>query len=185
MPQQTRLLTRLEIGAGYAPTPGYLTCDANTNCPVDVHCSADDLPFPAAIFDEVRAVDILEHMPYRATVNVLKEWARVMRCGGRLFVQTPNAARIMRWALDTPDDLDVGLPAELTECPIMIRAAWRLLGGQNDGAYARDGDDWRFNAHYALFDEESLGWVLDRAGFDVVSLDTNPFPNLQCWAVKR
>ena len=40
------------------------------------------------------------------------------------------------------------------------------------------------NAHYAMFDESSIRWYLERAGLVVESLRVNEHPNLLVWARK-
>ncbi len=138
------------------------------------------LPFGNEAVIEMRAVDILEHISWRWTHSTLREWARVITHGGTLYVQVPDAGTIMRWY--ATDD------ARLTHwdqgrCSHLEGATWRLLGGHADGKYA-DVDTWQFNAHFALFSEESLRFALDKAGFDVLDLIVNGHPNL-CASCRR
>lgn len=177
---------RLELGSGYYPTPGFVHLDANPNCP-DVDIVADAYPLTTildATVDELRAVDVLEHLPYRWTLDVLIDWCRVLRRGGRLYVQVPDAGEVMRRFVEEPYSLLERLPDDIEPTP-EAGAAWRLFGGQDDDVCSRDGDDWRLNAHYAMFTGESLATVLQRAGFVVDSVETNEHPNLLCWASKR
>jgi SAM-dependent methyltransferase len=53
------------------------------------------LPFPDGSFDVVTAVDILEHI--EDDVAALREWGRVLRPGGRLFLFVPAHAWL--WSL--------------------------------------------------------------------------------------
>lgn len=176
---------RLELGSGYSPTPGFVHLDLNAAAPdVDVVGPAFPLDLPDASVEELRAVDVLEHLSYQDTAWALAEWARVVVPGGRFYVQVPDADAIMRWYVVDPARLVDRLPPGLPATP-MAGAAWRLLGGHHDETYARDGDDWRWNAHYAMFSEASLHEALDAAGFDVESLEHNEHPNLLCWAVRR
>lgn len=175
---------RLELGSGYCPTPGFTHLDLNPNAPdVDIVGPAFPLDLPNGECDEIRAVDVLEHLPYRQTAPALAEWNRVLRCGGKLYVQVPDAEAIMSWYVSEPHRLLERLPADVPR-DREGGAAWRLLGGQDDEVCARDGDDWRWNAHYALFSRDSLALALDTAGFVIDSLDTNGHPNLLCWARK-
>lgn len=176
---------KVEVGSGYNPTPGFVHVDINPNAPqVDHVCNADDLPFADNTVDEIRAVDVWEHFSYRDSQRVLTEWARVLRPGGRMFVQVPDAHRMMHGFLVDPERW---VTPEFAGQPPIVSIAWRILGGHDDGEYADagSGDDWRWNAHYALFSPESVEWFMDRCGMDVTSLEVNPFPNIQCWAVKR
>ncbi len=181
-------MTRLELGSGYTPyrtdDPEWEHLDGNPNAPhveylLDL---AGPLPFADETFDELRAVDCLEHVSYRDTDKVLREWARVLRPGGTIYIQVPAADVMMARYLQNPTSL---ITDEFREYPPVVSLAWRLMGGQADGDYSKPGDDWRLNAHYALFTDLSLRWYLDRAGLLIEELTINPFPNLCCTARKQ
>lgn len=176
---------RLELGSGYHPTPGFTHLDLNPNAPgVDIVGPAFPLDLPDGSVEEMRCVDVLEHLSYRDTATALAEWARVLSPDGRLYVQVPDAESIMRWFVESPALLLERIPAELPQTALS-GATWRLLGGHSDGVCATDGDDWRWNAHYALFSAESLTEALDAAGLWAESIDVNGHPNLCVAARKR
>lgn len=177
---------KLELGCGRKDTPGYVRVDANPNIEADWHGDVcGPMPWPDGSFDEIRAVDVLEHISYWDTERALAEWARLLAPGGLLYVQVPDCGRIMsEWAAD-PERWNERLPAPLAELPPIVGVAWRIMGGQHDGSYTHDGDDWRLNAHFSMFTESSLAWYLDRAGLDIERIVSNPHPNLLCWARKR
>jgi SAM-dependent methyltransferase len=68
--------------------------------------SGDHLPFPAAAFDRVAVVDMLEHVPDDRAFAA--ELARITRPGGRLVVNTPHlkqtALRRLRHRLGQTDE---------------------------------------------------------------------------------
>jgi len=177
-------IDKLELGSGYNPTPGFVHLDVNPNLPdVDIVGAAWPLDLPDGSVNELRAVDVLEHVvPYTQTDEVLADWFRVLAPGGRLYVQVPDAEMVMRWFVESPHLLVERLPANLPQTPLS-GAAWRLLGGQGDGVYASR-EDWLFNCHFSLWSEEWLTASLERAGFVVESLETNGHPNLLAWARK-
>lgn len=175
---------RLELGSGYSPTPGFVHLDINPAAPdVQIVGTVFPLQVPERSCDEIRAVDVLEHLPYRQTVPALKEWARALRPGGKLYVQVPDAASIMHWYVTEPTRLLERLPRDVPQSP-EGGAAWRLLGGQDDDVCVHDGDDWRWNSHYALFSETSLMDALYEAGLTVDTIGRNDHPNLLCWSHK-
>lgn len=177
-------IEKLELGSGTHPTPGFTHLDINPAAPdVDIVGTAWPLNLPDGTVGEIRAVDVLEHLSYWDTDQILADWFRVLRPGGKIYIQVPDAQSIMEWFVRAPAKLTDRLPANLPQTPL-AGAAWRLLGGHNDGVYVNDGDDFRWNAHYALFSESSLRKALMAAGFTDIDIQTNPHPNLLCNARK-
>jgi hypothetical protein len=179
---------RLEIGSGYNPTPGYYHLDANPELP-DVDLVGLAFPLPASVhglapWDELRAVDVLEHLSYRDVDEALADWRSVVGPDGRLYVQVPDAETIMREYVGRSSD-GLAWDREGVECDALLGAEWRLLGGHADGVYVTNGDDWRWNAHYSLWSKARLSSALDAAGWVVESIDVNRHPNLLCTARAR
>lgn len=175
---------KLNLGSGYEPHVGYVNIDTNPHAPdIDVVGPAYPLEFPDGSVDEIRATNLLEHIPYRETQAALDDWARVLVRGGAIFVQVPDAEMIARWMLDEPSRLVDRMPASLPQHPA-VGAAWRLLGGQLDEEHAKDGDDPDWNLHRSLFTADYLNSSMEHAGFVDIVIETNPHPNLLCWAKK-
>lgn len=187
-------MIKLNLGAGYERLGAdWITIDLDPSTNTTLCRDVRDLGnMPTNSVDEIRAVDILEHLSYRDIVPALREWCRVLKPGGWMFVQVPAADRMMEDFVGAaivvpgsdPANLDRGLPDDLQKTPLMMRLAWRLLGGHFDQQYTRDSERWYLNAHHALFDEETLRWAAAKAGLLVESLVVNPHPNYQVWLVK-
>lgn len=182
---------KVEIGAGGRVQPGWLSVDLNPRR-ADVVADATRLPFADGSIDAMRAVDVLEHISYRDTDRVLAEWGRVCASDAELYVQVPDADLIMRHYVrslkyEHGDNL-LPIPKDQhLQRTALAGAQWRLLGGHDDGERVdtEAGDDWRWNAHYAMFSQASLISALDKAGFDLDRCVTNPFPNICCEAIRR
>ena len=174
---------KIEIGSGYHPAPGFIHVDINPNCPnLDYVMSADKLSiFMDNQAEEMRACDVLEHFSYRDTIRVLREWLRVLKPGGKIYIQCPNAKHLAKqW-------LEGTLPCFTNKdgtMPIDYSASYWIMGGQTDDNFAKVGDDWRFNAHYALFSPESLAFYLKVAGYSSWDIQSDGGSNLVCWAYK-
>ena len=170
---------KIELASGYHPDMSFdIHSDINQNCPhLEYVGSLDKLPWEDNYADEMRACDIIEHFSYRDTLRVLAEWRRVLKPGGRIFIQCPNAKLIAKsW-------LEGTLPI-MGDMPIDFSASYWIMGGQEDDTFAKKGDDWRWNAHYTLFSPESLEFYLKMVGFSSVSIESDGGSNLMCWAVK-
>jgi predicted SAM-dependent methyltransferase len=171
---------KVELGSGKNPDPLYdLHLDIDVAQSPDLVADALELPLRANTVTEMKVVDVLEHISYRDTKAALTEWHRVMVKGARIYIQVPEATeaikRYMRGRIGTRSDLDP-LP--------LVSLAWILMGGQYDQDYIQDKASWRFNSHYALFDQGTLKWYLKEVGFEVESMQVNAHPNILCWAVK-
>jgi hypothetical protein len=91
---------RLNLGCGDGKLPGYVNIDAVASVAPDlVHDLAAPLPYADQSVDEVLASDLLEHFDKYQRWLVAHDWTRVLRVGGRLVVQVPDFARILRKVL--------------------------------------------------------------------------------------
>ena len=59
--------------------------------PVDIVASGDELPFPDESLDFVLSSHVIEH--FRNPLRALREWHRVIRPGGYIFVICPHKER--------------------------------------------------------------------------------------------
>ena len=77
-------MLRLNIGGATNPMPGYRVIDRQNGQ------EAYPLNFSSDTVDEVRASHILEHFSHRQTLDVLRDWVRVLKPGGLLKIAVPN-----------------------------------------------------------------------------------------------
>jgi FkbM family methyltransferase len=128
------IATKLNLGSGSSPIEGYQNRDIKTGEQV---YPLDD---PDGSVDEVRASHVLEHFPHGEVGAVVREWARVLKPGGRLKVAVPDFDWIVKaYSNGHRDD---------------GRLEHYLFGGQVDG------DDY----HKAFFNEGKLKALLEGAG---------------------
>jgi len=83
---------RLNFGSANDNIEGFKNVDAlewggNTDIIWDL--TKYPYPFDDEVADEIRAVELLEHISFRETINVLKEWNRILKPGGKLHIQVP------------------------------------------------------------------------------------------------
>lgn len=123
---------RLNIGAGGVPLNGYDNLDikSGTDCTKLSH--ADNS------VDEIYASHVLEHWPYEKTAEVLLEWVRALKPGGRLRVSVP--------------DFDLLVKAYSQGTTLNVEGI--LLGGHVDA------DDY----HKAIFTRDKLAKLMRLAG---------------------
>jgi SAM-dependent methyltransferase len=83
--------TRLNIGCGKFPRPGWINLDNKVRPGVD--CVADlrgDLPFPDASIDYAVAIHVLPHLRLDALAPALARIRRVLKPGGVLRLALPD-----------------------------------------------------------------------------------------------
>lgn len=139
----------IELGSGENPVidgNNYVHCDIRPDQPhVEVVTPADRLPFPDESVDKIFNQHLIEHFPRRKLPEVLKEWFRVLKKGGKTEIICPNLSYIAKhWIHGTIDK------KQLRE--------W-IYGGQT---YP---ENFHYNGFdYDLIEEEFLG-----AGFAMIN----------------
>jgi SAM-dependent methyltransferase len=143
----------LNLGCGDKILPGYVNVDvvsARAGNPPDVVCDIRRLePFPDGCADEVLAVHVIEHVWRWEVAQVLAEWMRVLRPGGRIVLECPNL---------------------LSACEAMLRDPAQAAGPGEEGQrtmWVFYGDPaWRdpLMCHRWAYTPQSLAQVMREAG---------------------
>jgi Methyltransferase domain len=110
---------RLNLGCGDKILDGYVNVDvvaSRAGRSPDVMCDLRDLhPFESDSVDEVLAVHVVEHFWRWEVLAVLKEWARVLRPGGRMVLECPNLLTACEELLRNPEaSAGTGMEAQRT-----------------------------------------------------------------------
>lgn len=136
---------RLNLGSHDRQIPGYDNVDKDTYPGVKYKADVSDLSqFKDNSVDVVRASHILEHFPPKQTEAILKEWHRVLKTDGLLYISVPDWDRI----------LDAYRLGGLKD--------WVITSLYGDQGY--DGAE-----HKNVFDEKRLSDYLRKVGFTDIS----------------
>lgn len=77
--------------------PGFLTVDLRNEGDTDIVSNVRDLSmFENGSVDEIYSSNVLEHFPHTDTVDVLKEWCRVLKPAGKLWLSVPDLMASMK-----------------------------------------------------------------------------------------
>ena len=152
---------RLHLGAGTDRRPGWINVDANPATRPDVVSLAQSLPmFPDRSVDVIEACHLFEHFTYDQALQALREWHRVLKPGGQLFLEMPNFASCIEilGKHKDPAGFDLGMIG-IFGWPPKIRT------------------DGHYQTHKWGWTSESLGAELRKAGFGRVHV----LPITQTW----
>ena len=140
---------RLNLGCGWDHREGYVNVDFLDFHHPDVVADVRNLvAFPSGYYDEVLAVDVLEHLHRGDVKPTLLEWGRVLRAGGRLVIRVPDVVGLVS-LMSVSDDLE--------QQELLLQCMY--------GTQAYDGD-----FHHFGFTEVVLRNYLHEAKFGTVSI---------------
>lgn len=94
---------KLNLGCGKQRLEGFINVDI-VGSGADVECDVQELPWPDAVADEVMAVHLLEHIPMLNAALAVKEWARVLKPGGRMVLELPCRDKVFQMIRDGVDE---------------------------------------------------------------------------------
>lgn len=146
-----RKYSKLNFGCGYDKREGYLNIDMDENCCPDLLIR--DMNFavvPKTHFEEVCALDVLEHIPRSNTLSIMLDWAEFLKMDGRLILQTSSILGISK------------LISESNSYADHHNYTIYMYGNQ-----AHDGD-----FHHTGFTETTLKTHLVAAGFEASAIET-------------
>lgn len=85
---------RLNLGGRGTVIAGFTTVDLSELNKDGIHSDISDLwMFETETVDEIYASHVLEHFSHTKTGDVLKEWFRVLKKGGKIWVAVPDFQR--------------------------------------------------------------------------------------------
>ena len=99
-------MIKLNLGSGAMSLRGYVNVDVASRgqCKPDVVCDIRTMEvIESNCADEVMAIHVIEHFWRWEVVDVLREWVRVLKPGGRLVLETPNLLTACEELLKNPN----------------------------------------------------------------------------------
>ena len=139
---------KLNIGGGTTELEGFVCVDRRNGQ------EAYPLPYDDESVDEIRASHVLEHFGWRESVEVIKEWARVLKTGGRMRIAVPDFRFIAEQYNHADDNGNSGDHAA------KMRS---LLFGYTMGGQTDEND-----FHKSAWDEGRLGGIMRSEGIHCI-----------------
>lgn len=155
-------IIKVEVGAGESPRPGYIQCDIRALPNIDHVCNAWQLPFGDGQVDELYSSHMLEHVTEHEGRLTLKEWARVLRVGGRVEIHVPDLEGHIAQYFH---------PGQSPVHPNITNRDHAMLGFYGWQRFPEDAHQWGYTW-------ETLSAKLKESGFERVVRIENPNPLL-------
>ena len=99
-------MLRLNIGCGTDIQSGYDNIDVRSDLPNVIIADVRNLPYDDNTVDEIRAIDVYEHVSYRESKQMLTHWVSKLKPGGLLFIQTPSIIHLIEYYLKNQNNLN-------------------------------------------------------------------------------
>jgi len=131
----------LNIGCGENLLQGYENIDIRP-LPNVIQADVENLPYEKNSVDEIRAIDIYEHISFRKSQKLLNSWVTLLKRGGLLIVQSPSIEVLAR----------------------RILTSTRIRDIEDSIAYIFGNQDYKENAHLTTCHPELIKHYLRNAG---------------------
>jgi len=162
---------RLNLCCGEDVRPGYINIDVRRTRPevlvMDIEKELLRV-FPDNSVDEIIARDCIEHISWRRVEDLLKDIYRVLKPGGKVYIQVPDLEAIAKKIILNPD-------FKYGELEGWKAISYWVYGGQ----------EYPENSHKAGFTIRTLKELLENIGFEVVDIKNDGGTNIMCWVVKK
>lgn len=156
----------VNLGAGAEYNPHEIDVDLRGGENIDFRCDIRKLPEDWGMqFDIVKSNHVLEHFPYTQTEEILKEWYRLLKPGGKILLNVPDMQSVAQYLLD--GDMDILIQGIIFGDQGNDYHSQPPYGELRDGRYLAD--SFENNAHKAGFTAKFLGKLLQKVGFVDIS----------------
>lgn len=167
---------RIELGSGPHGEPGFIHVDALKIGNVDIEADVRNLNWLADnSVDELYSAHTVEHISYTEVEEVLQEWCRVLKPGGKITVKMPDLDFLCRayvGGIHSTEETMIAIFGGFSDSP-GGPDGWEKISGNPewernsipDGHIPYPGKYTEWGAHKALYTFESFKPRLERAGF--------------------
>jgi len=153
-------ITRLNLGSGGKTIPGFINCDLFPQSGVDEVFSLDEIPYADHSVDEISSEHALEHLPRPQAEKAIKEWARILKPGGKLTLKIPDLEECCRQFLQQPQHQDSWY----------LHTLYGIQDYRNEKTVAFPEKVNYGQIHYTGFTEKRLRQLLTEFGFVIDNL---------------
>jgi predicted SAM-dependent methyltransferase len=161
---------KLNLGCGSDKRIGYINIDVREEVNPDLKLDLEKemlSSFGDETIDEIIAKDFIEHLSFRRVEAFVKDCYRVLKKGGKIYIQTPDLEAIAEKVILNPNFKFGELEG------------WKAISYWVYGA-----QDYPENTHKSGFTIPTLRKLLESIGFKIEKIESDGGSNLCCWATK-
>ena len=161
---------KLNLGCGGDKKQGYINIDVRKEVNPDLVIDLEKellSRFDNETIDEIIAKDFIEHLPFRRVEAFLKDCYRVLKKGGRIYIQTPDLEAIAKKVIFNPNFKLGGLEG------------WKAIS-----YWVYGGQEYSENYHKSGFTIPTMRKLLEEIGFKIEKIENDGGTNLCCWAIR-
>ena len=162
-------MVKINMGSGEGKLQGWINVDIREEVNPDVLWDLEKFPYPFQdnYAEEIMWKDVLEHLSWRLVKKALEETYRILKHGGKTYIQCPDLEAIAKKVILNPD-------YRFGELHGYMAIGFWVYGRQ---------DPWG-GYHKAGFTIPALRALLLDVGFQIEKIENDGGTNIMCWAVK-
>jgi ubiquinone/menaquinone biosynthesis C-methylase UbiE len=164
-------MVKLNIGCGLDKRIGYVNVDIREDVKPDIVIDIERellKKFNDQSVEEIIAKDFIEHLSWRKVKDFIRDCHRVLKKGGKIYIQTPDLQAIAQKVILNPN-FKYGT----------------LEGYEAISYWVYGGQEYRENTHKSGFTIPTLKQLLESNGFKIESISNDGGTNIICYAVKQ
>lgn len=81
---------KLHLGCGCQHFEGYVNIDMKKTRATNIVCDIKKIPYPDSSVVLIESYHVIEHLTRYDLPRALKEWHRLLMCGGKLIIECPD-----------------------------------------------------------------------------------------------
>ncbi len=145
----------LHLGCGDLLIPGFWNIDAMFASSCDIVAKIDAIKLADNTVENICQAHVFEHLSRLESAAAMREWHRVLRPGGKIFIACPDLEALAKQYLKKLDSLDTPQGRQL-----ITLIEGMIFGGQHN----------RYNFHYNGWSFATLGRLMADVGFSDIRL---------------
>lgn len=173
---------RLYVGCGEDNREGYTGCDSRELPNVKIVCKAWEVSRYCSDLGEIYSRHMLEHLTWSECEETLRDWLRALKLGGKLQIVVPNIDfHIEQWQRANWNE--ESWSQQFSDARHAFAGFW---GWQREVMTedCRTNNDRYWDVHKSGYNEESISFLLKRAGFGQINCKILDKAHLVAEAVK-